>query len=98
MFRRSTLLLAIFGSVMFPSLACAQGLPPVVYNGAVRVLPYVRPVVQGTVSVITNRDRIIRGAAAIGGPVRNETTPAYCLNQGGRKVCYNSQGQVFGGR
>lgn len=92
-----------------PVCASAQEVPPQVVTGAVRAVQRAVPILQGEVdcrgcktrraiSAYENRERIVRGAAAIGGPFNYETTPAYCRNQGGRNVCYNSRGQVNNGR
>lgn len=69
-------------------------------EAAKRALPYLEKEVQcnacktrAVVGAVVNRDKIVRGAAAIGGPVRNETTPAYCNKENGKRVCYDSQGK-----
>lgn len=84
-----------------PALAQSQAQGSVAAREAAkRALPYLQKEVQcngcktrAVVGTVINRDKIVRGAAAIGGPFRNETTPAYCNKENGRRVCYDSQGR-----
>lgn len=94
------------GALLMPSVAQAQAqiVSPstgvAAREAAKRALPYLEKEVQcsgcktrAVVSAIANKDKIVRGAAAIGGPVRNETTPAYCNKKNGKNVCYDSSGR-----
>jgi hypothetical protein len=86
-------------STPIPAFAQAQA-GVAAREAAKRALPYLEKEVQcsgcktrAVVGTVVNRDKIVRGAAAIGGPVQNETTPAYCNKENGRRVCYDSQGK-----
>ena len=93
-------IIALIGAPV-PAFAQAQAQAGVAAREAARrALPYLEKEVQcngcktrAVVGAVVNRKKIIRGSAAIGGPMRNETTPAYCNKENGRQVCYDSQGQ-----